>query len=105
MGLEGAFKESIIMIVKNHDIRKFLPKLKDKDYFEAIYLLNEEATKAERELLKSNSRFGRETDCTPEYVEGLKKIICYLRYGVKSRGFPKECIHLLDCACAQTSTK
>lgn len=105
MGHEGAFKESIIMIVKNHDIRKFLPKLKDKDYFEAIYLLNEEATKAERELLKSTNRSDREAVCTAEYVEALKDVISYLRYGVKSSLFTRECIHLLDCACNQTAWK
>lgn len=93
------------MVSKNNNIKEFLSKLKDKDYFEAVYLLNEEATKAGRELLKSTNRSDREAVCTAEYVEALKDVISYLRYGVKSSLFPRECIHLLDCACNQTAWK
>ena len=41
------------MISANCDIREFISKLENKDSFEMIYILDKEATEAERHLFNS----------------------------------------------------
>lgn len=43
------------MISNNCDIREFIPELKNKDFFEMIYLIDKEATEAERPLFHPQS--------------------------------------------------
>ena len=87
------------MISANCDIREFISELENKDYFEMIYLLDKEATEAERQLFNPKSKLCEKQICGPEYVNNLKDLIFYLRYGARRRGLKKEHIRLLDSVC------
>ena len=65
-----------------------------------IYLLDKEATDAERQLYNPKSQFSEKQNCGLEYVSNLKNLIFYLRYGAKPRGLRKEDISLFDSVCA-----
>ena len=87
------------MISANCDIREFISELEDKDFFEMIYLLDKEATEAERQLFNPKSKMSEKLICGPEYVCNLKNLIFYLRYGARPRGLRAEDIHLLNSVC------
>ena len=88
-----------IMISANCDIRELISELENKDFFEMIYLLDRGATEAERQLFNPKSKLCERQICGPEYVNNLKDIIFYLRYGAKPRGLKKEHLRLLDSVC------
>jgi len=90
------------MISPNCDIREFISVLENKDYFEMIYLLDKEATEAERQLFNPKSKMSEKLVCGPEYVINLKNLIFYLRYGARPRGLLEEHICLLDSVCGNT---
>lgn len=80
------------MISQSCDLDEFLERVRDRDYFEVIYLADREATEAER--LKYRSRAGR-TVCSEAcvgYADALKGFIRYMRYGVKSPSM-EETLH------------
>ena len=87
------------MISPNCDIREFISVLENKDYFEMIYLLDKEATEAERQLFNPKSKLCERQICGPEYVSNLKNLIFYLRYGARPRRLQEEYIRLLDSVC------
>jgi len=87
------------MISVNCNIQEVIAELEYKDYFEMIYLLEKEATEAERQLLKTKRRLYDGEVCGSEYVRNLKNLIFYLRYGAKRRGLLIEHIRLLDSIC------
>lgn len=87
------------MISANCDIQQFITKLENKDFFEMIYLLDKEATDAERQLYNPKSDGSERHICGPEYVNNLKNLIFYLRYGAKPRGLRKEDVLLFDSVC------
>ena len=89
------------MISANCDIREFISELVNKDFFEMIYLIDKEATEAERQLFNPKSEMSERQICGPEYVNNLKNLIFYLRYGAKPKGLQKEHISLLDAVCAK----
>jgi hypothetical protein len=89
------------MISANCDIREFISELENKDFFEMIYLLDKEATEAERQLYNPKTEMSEKLICGPEYVSNLKNLIFYLRYGAKPRGLQKEYIHYLDSVCGK----
>jgi hypothetical protein len=89
------------MISVNCDIREFISELKNKDFFEMIYLLDKEATEAERQLYNPKSAMSERQICGPEYASNLKNLIFYLRYGARPRGLRKEDICLLDSVCGE----
>ena len=89
------------MISANCDIREFISELENKDFFEMIYLLDKEATEAERQLFNPKSKLCERQICGPEYVSNLKDLIFYLRYGAKPKGLNKEHILLLDSVCGK----
>jgi hypothetical protein len=72
------------------------PSEKDKDFFEMIYLLDKEATEAERQLINPKSKQSERQICGTEYVNNLKNLIFYLRYGARPRELPEEHVRLLD---------
>ena len=84
------------MISENCDFRDFIVELENKDYFEMIYLIDKEATEAERQLFNPRSEMSERVICGPEYVSNLKNLIFYLRYGAKRRGLHTEHIKLLE---------
>lgn len=87
------------MISANCNIREIISKLEDKDYYEMIYLLDKEATEAERQILSAKSKMSDRQVCGPEYVKNLKNLIFYLRYGARPSGLEEEHIRLLDSVC------
>ena len=89
------------MISANCDIREFISELENKDFFEMIYLLDKEATEAERQLFNSRSKTCEAQICGSEYVSDLKNLIFYLRYGARPNGLQKEYIRLLDSVCGK----
>jgi hypothetical protein len=91
------------MISTNCDIREFIAELENKDFFEMIYLLDQEATEAERQLFNPRSELSKKRICGPEYVSNLKNLIFYLRYGARPRGLRKEDIRLLDQVCSRNN--
>ena len=84
------------MISANCNIQEVIAELEYKDYFEMIYLLEKEATEAERQLLKTKRKQYDGKVCWSEYVRDLKNLIFYLRYGAKRRGLHTEHIELLE---------
>jgi hypothetical protein len=89
------------MISANCSIQEFITKLENKDYFEMIYLMEKEATEAERQLLRPKRKLFEGEICGSEYVSNLKNLIFYLRYGARRRELPNEHIRLLDSICAK----
>ena len=84
------------MISVNCNIQEVIAELEYKDYFEMIYLLEREATEAERQMLKTKRKLYEGKACGSEYVQNLKNLIFYLRYGAKRRGLCAEHIQLLE---------
>jgi hypothetical protein len=93
------FEGRAIMISINCDIREFISALENKDFFEMIYLLDKEATEAERQLYNPRTEMSERQICRPEYVSDLKNLIFYLRYGARPKGLREEDICLLDSVC------
>jgi hypothetical protein len=92
------------MISANCDIRELISELENKDFFEMIYLIDKEATEAERQLFNPRSEMSERQICGPEYVSNLKHLIFYLRYGARPKGLPKEHICLIDSVCGKNET-
>ena len=51
------------MISANCDIREFISELQNKDFFEMIYLLDKEATEAERQLYNPKTEMSERQIC------------------------------------------
>jgi hypothetical protein len=88
-----------IMISANCDIREFISELENKDFFEMIYLLDKEATEAERQLYNPKSEMSEKQICGAEYASNLKNLVFYLRYGARPRGLKQEDLNLLQSVC------
>jgi hypothetical protein len=84
------------MISANCDIREFISNLENKDFYEMIYMLDQEATEAERQLFNPKSKLCEKQICGPEYVANLKNLIFYLRYGAQPKGLQEEYALMLD---------
>ena len=93
------------MISANCDIREFISALENKDFFEMIYLLDKEATEAERQLYNPKSEMSERQISLPEYVSNLKNLILYLRYGARPRGLRKDHISLIDSICGENNIR
>ena len=93
------------MISENCDIREIISELENKDFFEMIYMLDKEATEAERQLFNPRSEISERQICGPEYVSNLKNLIYYLRYGARPRGLREEDVHLLDSVCERNGSQ
>ena len=91
------------MISTNCDIQEFISELENKDFFEMIYLLDKEATEAERQLYNPNTEMSERQICGPEYISDLKNLIFYLRYGAKPKGLRKEDVCLIDSVCRKNN--
>ena len=89
------------MISANCDIREIISELRNKDFFEMIYLLDKEATEAERQLFNPKYEMSERQICGPEYVSDLKNLISYLRYGARPKRLRKEHISLIDAVCGE----
>jgi hypothetical protein len=87
------------MVSANCDIREFIAGLENKDFFEMIYLLDKEATEAERLLFNPKSSINQRQICGAEYANSLKNFIFYLRYGARPKGLKQADLNLFDTVC------
>ena len=71
------------MISKKYSIEEFVEAVKDKDSQEVIALAIEEATKADRKVMKKRKQCKIEMIQT--YSHQLKRLVNYHRYAVKPR--------------------
>jgi len=71
------------MISQSCDMKEFIEAIKDKDYLEAIYLADQEATAAER--LKYKPRAAGKSKGCPNYADRLKGFIYFMRHGIRNR--------------------
>ena len=91
------------MVSANCDIREFIEGLENKDFFEMIYLMDKEATEAERLLFNPRSDLQEKIICGTEYVNNLKNFIFYLRYGAKPRGLKQKDVNLFNSVCEKNN--
>jgi hypothetical protein len=79
-------KKGAAMISQSCDIKEFIEAIKDKDYLEAIYLADKEATEAERMKFRPRAEAAvTKTKCCQRYANRLKGFINFVRYGVMNR--------------------
>ncbi|MBN1106599.1 MAG: hypothetical protein JXL84_24570 [Deltaproteobacteria bacterium] len=79
-----------VMISEYCDLSEFLNAVKNRDYLEAIYLADLEATEAERIRYRRKRKEDREEAACPHYADALKAFISYLRYGITHPRLAKE---------------
>ena len=96
---EGATKSSHSLGFTTTEAKEFVYNLENKDFFEMIYLLDKEATEAERRLFNPKSSIAERQRCGPRYINSLKSFIFYLRYGARPKGLKQEDIGLFDTIC------
>ena len=70
------------MISTDCRIESFLAAIEGKPPKEAILIADQEATEANRRLLRSRSKENDSAPCPQAYVESLKKFIGFVRYAV-----------------------
>jgi hypothetical protein len=75
----------MVMISKECKLSDFVGAVRNKDYFEILHLADQEATEAERLLLRPKNVKGGRQRCGREYAERIKQLIDYMRYEVKPR--------------------
>jgi hypothetical protein len=84
------------MIAASRRIRDFVDTVKDCGYEEILLMAEAEATAAERMMYKH----GRHSDGQPapgsRYARDLKRLISFMRYGVKPPGILPEDLQLYD---------
>jgi len=80
------------MISKNCSIEEFVEGVKGKDSPEVIALAVEEATKADRKVMKTHKQC--KTEKLRTYSRQLKRLINYHRYVVKPRFHTKTTYNL-----------
>ena len=73
------------MISPDCNISVFIESIKSRDPYTAIHLADKEATKAERNALRSNSSKHEDQPCGQDYSEQLKSLIRYIRYSTKPK--------------------
>jgi hypothetical protein len=72
------------MISPNYDINEFLEEIRDKKFYDIIFMANKEATEVERIALHSGHVRGKKNNCG-DYANNLKELIFFLRYTVKPK--------------------
>jgi hypothetical protein len=71
------------MISTNCDFSYFVAAIKDKPYDDIIYLADQEATAAERLLLRNGVDNDERKKCGLRYASILKEFISYMRSNVR----------------------
>lgn len=74
------------MISANFDFEQFADTVKEKDFFDVIYLAEQEAIKARRISNKNKLSNRTDFDLCRSYQSKLKGLIHFMRYGVKPYG-------------------
>lgn len=78
------------MISQSCNMKEFIEAIKDKDYLEAIYLADKEATEAERLKYRSRKSPAANTTGCPNYADSLKGFIYFMRHGIRRRGLDDQ---------------
>jgi hypothetical protein len=72
------------MISSHFDIKEFLEHANNLDDLGLIYLADQEATEAERLFYRNKGKKGGvDQEKLIIYVQTLKDLICFIRYGIK----------------------
>jgi hypothetical protein len=74
-----------MMISTSYNMKEFIEAVKDKNYFDVIYLTNHEATESERLSYRRREASSLNQNLS-EYVNTLKGLILFMRHGIKAKG-------------------
>jgi len=74
-------------------VRGFLDRINTRDCWEFIESANQEATRAERAFYRNRGRGEKAQERT--YADRLKRLIYFVRYGIKPRGINAGDLELL----------
>lgn len=89
------------MISSRCDIWEFSEHAKNLDDFGLILLANQEATDAERLIYrKGKMEAGVDEENLHSYVQTLKDLICFIRYGYRSKSVDSSIGQLFDDLCS-----
>jgi hypothetical protein len=83
------------MISRHHELNEFIRKLGNRNKNSLILDAIDEATKAERFYLKTPRPNAAAYKKCRSYAVQLKKLVLYLRYGIRSAELPEDTIELL----------
>ena len=84
------------MISTNCDFSSFVAAVKDKPYDDIIYLADQEATAAERLLLRNGVTDNERKKCGQRYASILKSFISYMRSNVRPQMGQDEYLELFN---------
>lgn len=76
------------MISTSYNMKEFIESVKDKNYFDVIYLTNHEATESERLSYRKHEAPALNEHLS-EYVNTLKGLILFMRHGIRAEGVSK----------------
>ena len=93
------------MISSTFDFEQFADTVKEKDFFDVIYLAEKEATRAWRISNKKKIRNSIDSDLCRSYQSKLKGLIHFMRYGVKPNGLNKQDDQLFNFLYQNTKPK
>ncbi|MEW6664938.1 MAG: hypothetical protein AB1512_06925 [Thermodesulfobacteriota bacterium] len=72
------------------DLYEFVEAVQERNYFEVIYLAEQEATEAERLRFRQKGAERQDPDGCPRYADSLKGFISYMRYGIRTSHVDKK---------------
>lgn len=78
------------MISKTFDFTTFIHSIENRHYSEIVYLLEQEATSAERFLYKQKIPLSDANNPSVQYVLTLKKFLDFMRFNIKPVKSEKE---------------
>lgn len=93
------------MISSTFDFEQFADTVKEEDYFDVIYLAEQEALRAWRISKKNKLSNGSDFDLCRSYQSKLKGLIHYMRYGVKPNGLNDQDDQLFNFLYQNTKPK
>jgi hypothetical protein len=76
------------------DLNEFVDAVRDRDYYDVLYLAEREATAAERLRLRRQNLESRGQRFCPRYADSLKGFIYFLKYGVQTSLLDKDDVEL-----------
>ncbi len=93
------------MISSTFDFEQFADTVKEEDFFNVIYLAEQEAIKAWRISNKNKSLNSDDYDLCRSYQSKLKGLIYFMRYGVKPSGLNEQDDQLFNFLYHHTNPK
>ena len=73
------------MISASCSFKEFAEAVTENDLFDILYLAEQEATDAERQLYRGKTAVEDREKCGKQYAVTLKCFLEYMRYGIKSK--------------------